>query len=503
MLASQSLRADLNQSLVGQEPFRPRYHFTPAKNWMNDPNGLVYFEGEYHLFYQYNPFGKDWGHMSWGHAVSDDLMHWRELPIAIPECDYAIFSGSAVVDWHNVSGFGDGVTPPLVAVFTGYDAARNIQAQYLAYSQDRGRTWAHYAGNPIIDLNLANFRDPKLFYHDESESWIVVVVLATEHQAQIYRSTNLKDWQLASTFGPAGGVTGQWECPDIVLVPVDGSPDAAHWVFKVDVDKDFVGGGSGAQYFVGHFDGYRFTVDEARASASGDFVDYGPDFYAAITWSDLPNDQAGPIWVGWMSNHQTGKAYPTDPWRGAQSIPRRLFLFEEAGHLRLGQVPIRNVSGLRAAEAVADDQILNAGDSLQLPQSGAAFEQHLTLTPDVDAVVLLSLNDHAGALVTVSLDFAKQEISFVRAMSPTYLPETFAHQMCATLPNADGATLQIYVDHSLVEIFVNGGQRVYSACIFPEGALALEVQCAAGQASISGLSAWAIISAMAFDTAAT
>ena len=208
------------------DPYRPVFHYTPRRNWMNDPNGLVYFEGEYHLFYQYNPFGSQWGHMSWGHAVSPDLIHWTELPVAIPENDQMIFSGCAVIDRHNVSGLGDGESPAMLAFFTAFDRETEIQSQHLAYSLDRGRTFVHYKGNPLIDLDLLHFRDPKVFYHAPSAAWVMVVALSRDHKVQFYRSTNLLDWALASEFGPAGSTSGQWECPDLMLVPVEGGTAA-------------------------------------------------------------------------------------------------------------------------------------------------------------------------------------------------------------------------------------------------------------------------------------
>src|SRR5579872_5698392 len=195
--------------------YRPRYHFTPRRNWMNDPNGLVYFAGEYHLFFQHNPCGDQWGHMSWGHAVSRDLVTWEELPVAIPETDREmIFSGCLVIDWKNVSGLGGGSEPPFLAFYTGYDAKTDIQRQCLAFSHDRGRTFTFYEGNPLIDLGMAHFRDPKVFYHEDSAAWVMAVSLPREHRIVFYRSRNLLQWTLAGSFGPAGATSGQWECPD-------------------------------------------------------------------------------------------------------------------------------------------------------------------------------------------------------------------------------------------------------------------------------------------------
>ena len=244
------------------EPFRPQYHFTPEKNWMNDPNGLVYYRGEYNLFYQYNPFGIQWGHMSWGHAVSRDLVHWKHLPVALLEADGIMcFSGSAVVDWHNTSGFGHNGRPPLVAIYTGMRVADGRQFQCIAYSNDGGLTWIKYAGNPVLDIGSDNFRDPKVQWYAPSKCWLMVVAVSAEHKVRFYRSPDLKHWTLLSEFGPANATGGVWECPDFFQLPVDGRPQDCKWVLIVNVGGGAPAGQSGTQYFVGNFDGSRFTAD--------------------------------------------------------------------------------------------------------------------------------------------------------------------------------------------------------------------------------------------------
>jgi len=247
------------------EPYRPQFHFTPKSNWMNDPNGLVYLDGEYHLFYQYNPFGDQWGHMSWGHAVSRDLVHWEHLPVAIPEEKGVMaFSGSAVVDVHNTAGFGQAGETPMVAIYTGYREADRNQAQYLAYSVDQGRTWTGYSGNPVLDIGSRDFRDPKVFWYAPHQRWIMVLVLAAERKVSLYASPDLKQWEHLSDFGPAGAIGGAWECPDLFPLAVEGSQGLTRWVLQVDVDRRAMAGGSGGQYFIGSFDGRRFLQDEPR-----------------------------------------------------------------------------------------------------------------------------------------------------------------------------------------------------------------------------------------------
>ncbi|MEV6293833.1 GH32 C-terminal domain-containing protein [Streptomyces sp. NPDC051896] len=245
------------------ETYRPQFHFTPEKNWMNDPNGLVYYKGEYHLFYQYNPNGNSWGDMSWGHAVSTDLVHWKQLPLALSYDDKEmVFSGSAVVDWNNTTGFGTKENPPMVAIYTSYRKDTGVQAQSIAYSTDRGRTWTKYQGNPVLDIGSREFRDPKVQWYAPTKSWLMTVSLSTEHKVRFYSSKNLKDWEPLSEFGPAGATGGVWECPDLFPLAVDGNKQTIKWVLVVNINPGGITGGSGAQYFVGDFDGKKFTADD-------------------------------------------------------------------------------------------------------------------------------------------------------------------------------------------------------------------------------------------------
>jgi fructan beta-fructosidase len=288
-----------------REPFRPQFHYTPATNWMNDPNGLVYHKGEYHLFYQHNPFGNTWGHMSWGHAVSRDLVRWEELPVAIPEeGSEAIFSGSAVVDHENTSGFGTRKEPAMVAIYTS--AYPDDQEQSLAYSTDRGRTWTKYAGNPVLDDADREFRDPKVFWYEPAGEWRMVVVKAIQRKVAIYSSSDLKRWEHLSDFGPANAVGGIWECPDLFPLPVDGKRKHTKWVMVVSLNPGGIAGGSGTQYFVGDFDGTRFTADNVQeytppagevyedfeSADYGDWTTTGTAFGSGPATGTLPGQQA-------------------------------------------------------------------------------------------------------------------------------------------------------------------------------------------------------------------
>jgi len=306
-----------------QERYRPQVHFSPRQHWTNDPNGLVYFHGEYHLFFQFNPFGDQWGHMSWGHAVSRDLLHWRELPVAIPEMgSEMVFTGSVVIDRGNSSGFCAAGRACLVAIYTGHrESGGEIrQTQNLAYSVDDGRTWTRYAQNPVLDLHLADFRDPSVSWVERDGRWLMAVSLPKEHKVRFYASTDLKKWTQLSDFGPAGNVDGDWECPDLVhLAGESGSFDA--WVLKVGLNPGAPEGGSGEQYFLGDFDGKRFTP--ASGMGSHGWTNYGKDDYCAISFNGLPREEK-PVLIGWMNNWQYAAKLPTSPWRGQMSLPRRL-----------------------------------------------------------------------------------------------------------------------------------------------------------------------------------
>jgi fructan beta-fructosidase len=282
------------------QQYRPQFHFSPAENWMNDPNGLIFYQGRYHLFFQYNPSGTTWGNISWGHAVSRDLTHWRQLPLAIPQDDSEyVFSGSVVVDTGNTSGFGTAARPALVAIYTSAYKASGMQAQSLAYSTDGGLTFTKYAGNPVIDLASTNFRDPHVFWYAPAREWRMVVALSADHKISIYRSADLKSWTHLSDFGPLGAVGGVWECPDLFPLAVDGNPHKIRWVMVVNINPGGIAGGSGAQYFTGSFDGTTFTPDDTGT-------------YTPPTGAVLQNFESG----GYAPWTTTGTAFGAGPATG-------------------------------------------------------------------------------------------------------------------------------------------------------------------------------------------
>ena len=321
---------------------RPHYHYAAAANWLSDPNGLVHWNDEWHLFYQYNPDGEHWGNMSWGHAVSRDLHEWEELPPALTgDALGMIFSGSAVIDHANSAGFGAGA---MVAIYTSASDDPQRQAQSLAWSNDHGRSWHKYAGNPVLNIGLADFRDPNVFWHEPSARWIMVVALSALNSAAIYASSDLKAWEQLSDIS-GGDAPGEiWECPLLIELPVEGEA-ATRWLFKVDVLRGAPG--SGALYRTGTFDGTQFRADPQGWLA----LDGGTDFYAAIAWHE-PRDEAGrPLWIGWLGNHAYQGHLPLQGWRGAMSLPRRLSLRRFGQSFRLRQeVPETVVSGVTLAD---------------------------------------------------------------------------------------------------------------------------------------------------------
>jgi fructan beta-fructosidase len=449
-----------------REPFRPQFHFTPERNWMNDPNGMVFYEGEWHLFYQYNPQGDRWGHMSWGHAVSRDLVRWEHLPLALAEDDVMIFSGSAVVDWKNTSGFGKNEKPPLVAIYTGHREGR--QDQRLAYSTDRGRTWTKFTGNPVLDLKMADFRDPKVFWHEGTSRWVMTVALPAEQKVHFYASPDLKAWKYVGEFGSAGATNGLWECPDLFPLPIEGG--GAKWVLIVNINPGGPAGGSGCQYFVGEFDGEKFTQDAPPPSKDPLWADYGADFYAAVSWSDVPREDGRRIWLGWMSNWNYANDVPTSPWRSAMTIPRELSLVKTDAGLRLKQKPINELTSLRAKGVVLGrGTVVDANDLIRkhdLQCGPMELEFTLEEGEGLAGVKLYTGKDQA---TVVGVDRTNGRVLIDRAKSgqTAFHPKFAIAQSAPLLRKGGPISLRIFVDTSSVEVFVNDGELVLTSLLFP------------------------------------
>jgi fructan beta-fructosidase len=335
---------------------RPQYHYAAAANWLSDPNGLVHWNGEWHLFYQYNPDGEHWGNMSWGHAVSRDLAQWEELPPALTGDELGmIFSGSAVIDHANTAGFG---TEAMVAIYTSASDGPQRQSQSIAWSNDHGRSWHKYPGNPVLDPGLADFRDPNVFWHEPSGRWIMVVVLSDRNCAAIYCSNDLKQWEHLSEISGEDAPGEVWECPLLIELPIEGG--GRRWLFKVDVLRGAPG--SGALYRTGSFDGTRFEADRQGWLA----LDMGTDFYAAIAWHEPRDEQDRPLWIGWLGNHAYQGQLPLQGWRGAMSVPRRLSLAPAGESLLLRQELAKDaVSPVPLADPFAES--IPASAKLELP----------------------------------------------------------------------------------------------------------------------------------------
>ena len=485
--------------------FRPQYHFTAARNWLNDPNGLVYSNGIYHLFYQHNPQGEVWGNMSWGHATSADLVRWDEQPVAIP-CDEqeAIFSGSAVADVHNTSGFGAGTTVPLVAIYTSsYSAGSRLagrQAQSLAYSNDDGATWTKYAGNPVLDRASADFRDPKVFWYDGSAGsyWVMVAVEAMDREVVLYKSADLKAWEHLSTFGPANATGGVWECPDLFELPVDGDAGNTKWVLVVNLSPGGIAGGSGGQYFLGSFDGVAFvsetTVtegleeDDSRMAEYG-WLDWGRDYYAAVSFSNAPDGRR--LMIGWMNNWQYGAVTPTSGWRSAMSLAREVRLATRGGRVVLLQAAVDPLEDGGASTYSEAGRSLPPGTRwLPAEASGDVLRIDAEFEPGTAGVVGLLLRADGGERTVLAYDSGTGVLSLDRTASGnTAFHESFASVDRVAVPLEDGRLrLRVFLDRCSVEVFAQDGLATITDQIFPgETSTSLAVLAEGGGATLVSL----------------
>ena len=458
-------------NMIRQDEYRPSYHFSPKSGWLNDPNGMVYFEGRYHLFYQHHPFGTTWGPMHWGHAVSTDLVTWEEQPIALePDEQGMIFSGSAVVDEQDTSGLFGG-KPGLVAIFThhhslsGTDQIR--QSQSLAYSTDSGKGWIKYTGNPVLeDEHCIDFRDPKVFWHKPTEQW--VMVLACGQTVRIYHSPNLKEWAFASEFGHGiGSHDAVWECPDLFPLYIDGEPTRVKWVMLVSIgDTPEIREGSRTQYFTGEFDGTTFMED--RDSEQVRWLDHGRDNYAGVCWSNVPVEDGRRLFIGWMSNWRYANLTPTERWRGAMSIPRELALETRNGKVVLIQRPVRELEGLRTPVLSLKEpslaEIQAAFSALQLD----CYELVAEVATDRDFGFKVRVSDEQETLVGYASKTQEVYVDRTRSGCSDF-HEDFAGRHAVTMETVENRLdLHMYVDRSSIEVFFNHGQVVITDLIFPD-----------------------------------
>jgi fructan beta-fructosidase len=470
---------------ISDQQYRPQYHFTPAAHWMNDPNGLLYYQGEYHLFYQYHPESSVWGPMHWGHAVSRDLVNWQHLPVALyPDENGAIFSGSAVIDWKNTAGFGK---EAMVAIFT-HDR-KGQQSQSLAFSLDQGRSWTKYSGNPVIlpPDQLRDFRDPRVFWYDEKDSGYWVMALASGNYVHFYTSPDIIHWKSSGSFGyNHGSHVGIWETPDLFKLPVAGGSET-RWVLTVGVGDGGPAGKSGMQYFIGNFNGEAFISDYPPDVTL--WADFGADFYAAQSWNDEPNGRR--LMAGWQSNWQYANLLPTTTWRGGLSLIRELSLKRTEQGIRLFQQPISELCQLRGTHHHWDSIVLNQKEfPLEAVQS-SAFEVIAEFQAN-------SLSDCFGLRVrvgeqeqtTIGYSLPQQNIFVDRSQSgESSFDSGFArlHSAHLLLPN-NILRLHIFVDQSTLEVFANAGQVVFSENIFPrEQSLALKLFIQGGEVLLNSL----------------
>ena len=481
------------------EPYRPQYHFTPVENWMNDPNGLVYDDGQFHLFYQHNPADTVWGPMHWGHAVGTDLVNWQHLPIALYPDDVGnIFSGSAVIDRENTAGFG---AEAMVAVFTHESGGRQMQS--LAYSTDKGCTWTKFQGNPVIEPpgNMKNFRDPKVFWYDEGDDsghWVMAVAAGT--MILFYTSPNLLDWSPVSSFGIGYGAhQGVWETPDLFELPVDGGPET-RWMLAVAVAGGTPAGGTGAQYFVGDFDGQTFTSENPKETVL--WVDYGADFYAQQSWNNAPDERR--IWVGWMNSWAYAEDIPTSSWRGALTLPRQLALTETREGIRLLQQPVPELESLREEHWQWRDETVAAASAGLLEEvSGRTLEiiADFVVSERTNAVRFgFRVRQGDGEETTVGYVTKGQTVFLDRSSSgqvdfnPNFQGPSGPGIHTAPMRPVDGIVrLHIFVDRSSVELFGNDGHIVITDRIFPAPeSSGVELFADDGQVSLEALDVYAL-----------
>lgn len=443
-------------------PRRPRVHFAAPAGWLNDPNGLVYLDGEYHLFYQHHPGSLVWGPMHWGHAVSRDLVQWEQLPIALaPDEQGMIFSGSAVVDSGNTAGFGAGA---LVAIFTHHRPGREVQS--LAFSTDRGRSWEKYTGNPVLAPADAppDFRDPRVLWYEGAGGGHWVMLLAVGQETWFYTSPDLKRWRKVSSFGAGHSAhSGVLECPELVCLPVDGGPER-RWVLVVGVQRGGPAGGSGVRYFVGSFDGESFTSDDPPDVVR--WADYGADFYAAQAWQNAPGGRT--LWLAWMSNWAYARETPAATWRGMMSAPRELALASDGGQLRLVQRLTPELTAGWPAPQSFRDLTIPAG---RLALDGVRGEiLLLEATFDVSGAAARSLGLRVrvggGAGIAVGYDREREELYLDR--SQAWWGSGGQVIQAAPLAPRDGLVrINILVDTASVEVFADEGRVVLTSQAFP------------------------------------
>ncbi len=470
------------------EQWRPQIHFSPKKNWTNDPNGLLYFKGYYHVFFQHNPKGNEWGNMSWGHARSKDLLHWEELPVAIPNGKEYIFSGCVVWDQTHASGLGDPSKDLLIAIYTA-DYPYTREEQHLAYSNDDGLTWTKYEGNPVLNINYKDFRDPNIIWHEESKQFVMVVAKPHEFKVAFYGSKDLLHWNFLSDFGNEGDVDMIWECPSLQKLPIEGSKDKK-WVLFLSSQgpyKGFVG----MQYFLGNFNGKKFVNDNPVETKL--YVDFGKDFYAAVPFYHAPQDTN--LWLGWMLSWQYAKEQPTFPWKGQMSAVRKLDLVETIEGLRLRQKFMPNLDH-KAASFVASNFSIKKDKQKQL--NGMQFLKNKTFA--IEVKIAATRADFWGIVIKgkqndeeikIGFDEKKHTWQINRNKSGKIISTAFEGLQEANALIGKAKNFKLLIDRSTVELLAQDGTVSISSLRFP---ISLEEQVnfvsEGGATSIGQLKIW-------------
>ncbi|AOW19581.1 glycoside hydrolase family 32 protein [Urechidicola croceus] len=470
------------KSILNEESlYRPDFHFTPKANWMNDPNGLFYYRGIYHMYFQYYPEGNVWGPMHWGHAISKDLVNWEEKEIALyPDSLGYIFSGSAVVDIHNTSGFGTLENPPIVAMYTYHDMPAekagkvDYQTQAIAYSLDDGYTWTKYEGNPVIkNPGINNFRDPKVSWDSINNSWLMT--LATTDENFIYRSDDLINWTLLQKFGEGLGAKGVWECPDFFPMKVEGT-DETKWVLLQNLNPGGLNGGSGIQYFIGDFDGTTFTLDPSFEKdlelQKAIWLDYGRDNYAGVTWSNIPDSDGRKLFIGWMSNWDYAQVVPTKKWRSAMTLARELKLVKNNNQYRVYSNPVKelddNISKTINQKPVktSDEVLIGEGQDIDFNRVKIEFR-----IPNINqAKYVFTLFNSVNEKVIFGYDNVKKEFFSDRSKAGDL---SFSDKFGATqtiVPIYDDVynelKVELVLDKTSFEVFYNDGKSSMTEIFF-------------------------------------
>ena len=484
--------------------YRPSFHFSPKKNWMNDPNGMFFYKGVYHLYYQHNPDASVWGPMHWGHATSLDLKHWEEQPIALfPDDLGTIFSGSAVVDHNNTSGLGQEGNPAIIAIYTNHDSEKasigkeiNFQTQSIAYSLDSGQTWTKYTANPVLkNPGIIDFRDPKVFWYESDQKW--VMTLAAGQEIQFYESKNLLSWTYLSSFGEGvGNHKGVWECPDLFPLPLKGT-ETTKWVQLLSINPGGPNGGSATQYFVGEFDGTNFIIDpDFKSSMDKEhnfWLDFGRDNYAGVSFSNLSTEANGVVYLGWMSNWNYANEVPTTTWRSAMTLPRELELIHAEGDYRLRSIPPSNWDEYTTRKLAEESRYFEKQTTLvasgQINLLGAQIK--LDLLDLKEGMYTFFLENKEGDVLTFGYNHETYQFFIDRSKTgKTNFSEKFSTKPSVAPRTKKGSSLAITIilDKASIELFFDEGETVMTEIFFTKAPFeTFRLETSSGKATLGNL----------------